>query len=199
MRDDIDILLSRGGLSGAERERVLDAVLDRLDPARPRLRRAAVIAVTVVALAAGVVAYLANSRPRHSAFASRGRDRSAAQIEMVCLPGSLGACPRGSRLLFRPWGLGQERSRYLSAYAEPEGRGERIWYFSADEESPKMGSSPTSAEPIDRVVVLGQEHAVGEYAVHIVVSDHPLPRADVLHPPPDAVVFSETVRLHVIP
>jgi hypothetical protein len=199
MRDDIDILLSKGGLSGAERERVLDAVLDRVNPGRPRLRRAVVIAVTVVALAAGVVAYLANSRPRHSAFASRGHDQSAAHIEVVCLSGSLDACPRGSRLLFRPWGFGQARAGYLSAYAEPETRGERIWYFSADQESPKVGSSPTSAEPMDRVIVLGQEHAAGAYAVHIVVSDRPLPRAEVLHPSLDAVVLSETARLRVIP
>jgi hypothetical protein len=122
-----------------------------------------------------------------------------AQIEVVCLSGSLEACPRGSHLAFRPWGFGQARAGYLSVYAVPESRGERIWYFSAEEESPKLGSSPASAEPVDRIVVLGQEHAPGAYAVHIVVSDRPLQRAEVLHPSSDAVILSEIVRLQVIP
>jgi hypothetical protein len=194
MSHDLDSLLSRGRLSGAQRERVLDAVLDRVAPARrhwvPWMAAAAILCVL------GGTTYLGAARSRQHEFTARG-GTSATRVEVVCLGGSLDACPRGSHLAFRA--TGPKGAGYLTAYAVPESGGERIWYFSGDDESPIVTPSTTSAEPMDRVVVVGNEHGAGGFTVHILISERPLPRTDALDAAPGSVISTQTIHMRVVP
>ena len=194
MRHDLDSLLSHGRLSGAQRERVLDAVLDRVAPA-PR-RWTPWVAAAAILCAVGGTSYLAAVHSHQHEFAARGAGTSGTRVEVVCLGGSLDACPRGSHLAFRVAG---PKGGYLTAYAVPEGGGERIWYFSGDDESPIVTPSTTSTEPMDRVVVVGDEHGAGGFTLHISISERPLARAAALEVAPGNVISTQTLHLRVVP
>ena len=193
MRHDLDSLLSHGRLSGAQRERVLDSVLDRVAPRRRWIPWAAAAAILC---AVGGVSFLEGARSRQHEFAARGTGTSATRVEVVCVGGSLDACPRGSHLVFHASG---PKGGYLTAYAVPDGGGERIWYFSGDDESPMVSPSAASTEPMDRVVVVGSEHGVGGFKVHILISEQPLRRADAVGTAPGGVVSTQTIPMRVVP
>jgi hypothetical protein len=152
-------------------------------------------------------------------LAARGSAEVGIHVEVMCADGSLSACPRGSHLLFAA--SSDTRRGYLIAYAEPVGGGgggERVWYFSSERQAPEVGRSPQGpaanadvgrspqgpaaddigTRPVNHVVVIGSEHAVAVYAVHVLVSTHPLSRAEALKPDPAAILASEVVSLRVV-
>jgi hypothetical protein len=198
MKDsDLDALLARGALSGSARERVLDGVLGRVSPSQPNraVRFAAAIVVpaaAAVAVGIGGVRWLAKPEPSDSTFEARGSVSRRVRVDAVCTGGPMAACPRGSRLVFHGWP--DMRPSYLSAFADPVGGGERIWYFSGENESPRLGSGA-----VDRAVVVGPEHTVGRYVIHVVVSTRPLSRAEALASSDAAVIGSEALDLGIAP
>jgi hypothetical protein len=160
---------------------------------RPRL--AAAFALPV---AAAVALWLAGGRTltrwgsAEGTFEARGSSAAPARVDAICTGGPLTACPRGSRLVFHGWaGAGQG---FLSAYAEPVGGGERIWYFSAEGESPRLGP-----DAVDRSVVVGPEHVALRYRVHAVVGTRPLSRAEAVAANDPAVVGTETLEIGIAP
>jgi hypothetical protein len=193
---ELDALLARGGLSGAARERVLENVLDRVSPEKRSVRRLAVaIALPAAAAMALFVAgsgTLGKWRGQDAAFGARGGKSASVRVDAVCTGGPMEACPRGSRLIFHA--SPDTRPGYLAAYADPVGGGERIWYFSADGESPHLG-----ADSVDRAVVVGAEHVAARYKVHLLVGTRPLTRPEALVGSDPAVIGADTIELGPVP
>jgi hypothetical protein len=173
----IDALLGQGELSGPEADRILQAVLARRS--RRSWRRWFTLgAGLTLAAAAAVVLVVA---PHHDGFAPRGATVAGAAVEVACLGHSLAACPRGATLLFAL--RGGSPGGYLTAWADPAGPGQRVWYFSADQETPLLQASESTTQALSRGVRIGPEHLAGDYQLHVVLSEQPLPQALVAAPP----------------
>ena len=199
MKDsELDALLARGALSGPERERLLENVLDHVGSPRRGLGAKTAFAILLPAAAAAVVWFGGSrwrAKPQESdgAYEARGAAAQTVKVDAACTGGPLLACPRGSRLVFRGWP--NARPSYLAAFADPSGGGERIWYFSSEGESPRLGP-----ETVDRAVVVGSEHTAARYSIHVVVSTRPLSRSEITASPPNAsVIASETMDLGIVP
>jgi hypothetical protein len=191
--DELDHLLAAGRLGGPARERILTNVL----AARGEVRGAtkwrwasfSFAALTAVAaLSAFVLWPKAGDEAR--GFRAKGTATSALPaVEIACVAASgtsgarapsLAACPVGASLLFGAAGL--SRRAYVEAYAEPKNGGERIWYFSAEKETPLAGAPGGETQPARRGIRVGREHRPGAYLVHTFLTERPVGRADLLSP-----------------
>jgi hypothetical protein len=196
MKDaDLDALLARGALSGPARDRILDDVLARVSPT-PAQRRTKLLMFTVLPAAAAFIAVIGGvsklSGAKHAdEFQARG-GVAAARVEAACTGGTMLACPQGSRLVFHA--SSEVGPGYLAAYAQPIHGGERIWYFSAESESPRVGSGA-----VDRAVMLGAEHGAGRYKINVVVATRPLSRTEVLTGKASDIILSDSFDLVVSP
>jgi hypothetical protein len=190
--DELDLLLSGGRLRGPVAERERERVLDAVQRRRPLWRRLNVVVPTFVVAAAASLFLVARPASDSGEAGRRYKGAAGAAVhELTCSGGTAAACPRGSRVSIAA--RGQARGGYVGAYAEPEGGGERIWYFSTEDGSavvPAQGADPRLAS---RSVVLGPEHRTGTYRVIVRVSDHPLGRAELLAAGP-----ATTLRLQVV-
>jgi hypothetical protein len=88
---------------------------------------------------------------------------------------------------------------FVSAWAEPTGGGERIWYFSADSVSPQIDSGSDAAALVTRAVKIGPEHASGSYRVELRVTERPMSRSELLHMPANAALATGQAVLTVTP
>jgi hypothetical protein len=86
---------------------------------------------------------------------------------------------------------------YLAAWAEPAGGSERVWYFSADGEAPRIAPPGAGTQPLSRGVLVGPEHVPGEYRVHLVLSAVPLHKVDLLGASPPGALRRQEVTLVV--
>jgi hypothetical protein len=195
---ELDTLLSRGGLSGATRERILERVLAQTHPTR--LGRRATIAASILVPAAACALLFASGMHGNGqvggydtlSLRARGGPSSAVRVEVECTGGALLACPRGSRLVFRAWP--GDRPGYLVAFADPSGGGERIWYFSSDSTSPRLGNGW-----VERAVRIGDEHRSERYDIHVLIAARPLSRAEAASPNPPSLIGSETFAVRLTP
>jgi hypothetical protein len=183
-REDLDALLGRGRIGAARRDAILEAVLAhvRADaPARTRWRWP-LAGLGIAAVAAATVALLVPrpTSPTSSPFRAKGvaekAQGSTPSAEIECLGATLDACPTGSLLVVRVAGV----RGYVSAWAEPASGGDRIWYFSADTDSPLVDAVVTGSATTARAVKMGPEHAIGSYVVEIRVTERPLKRDDLM-------------------
>jgi hypothetical protein len=183
---ELDYLLSGSHLSGAERERILNTVLKRTRRGSPRRIWSALLlggALTATASLAGLLLLPRSSHRESSGFTAKGSAAGAGsgpEIDVVCLGASLSSCPTGSTLMFvvRP----AARDAFLAAWAQAESDGSRIWYFSADHESPQIRASEGKTEPLSRGIRLGPEHRPGVYRIEIAVSSRPLSEPELIAP-----------------
>ncbi len=205
---ELDMLLSRGGLSGATRERILEQVLAQTHPTRPGTHRGAlvhgrrrVLIAASILVPAAACALLVASATRWNgkvgegdtaSFRARGGPSSPVRVEVDCTGGPLLACPRGSRLVFRA--SPDDGPRYLVAFADPSEGGERIWYFSNEGTSPRLGDGP-----VERAVQIGPEHRSERYDIHVLIASRPLSRAEAASPNPPSLVASEIVAVRLTP
>jgi hypothetical protein len=183
---DLDRLLSRGKLGGAEKERILDSVLrehasDFSPSASPRrslfvLRLAVVAAACLVAVLVPLYWYQSggDSPTDPSAtgsFQVRGAGSdSKADVSVGCD----GSCRQGSVLMFRVGGLA--KNAYVAAYAVGAS-GQRIWYFpSVNGVTPMAKAAATTPEVLKKGVLLGPEHGAGRYSVHVYLTTEALSR-----------------------
>jgi hypothetical protein len=195
---ELDTLLSRGGLSGATRERILERVLAQAHPRR--LGRRAVIAASILVPAAACALLFASATRGNgkvgegdtASLRARGGPSSAVRVEVACTGGPMLACPRGSRLVFRAWP--DDRPGYLVAFADPSEGGERIWYFSSEGTSPRLGDGW-----LERAVRIGDEHRSERYDIHVLIAARPLSRAEAASPSPPSLVGSETFAVRLTP
>jgi hypothetical protein len=191
-QSELDWMLARGRLSGPALERVLERAVSKAHPARRIVRQLSWFAP---ALAAGVALFVFRPWQRDApAFRSKGAAGGSFHLELVCgdQSGTDVRCARSESLYFSTAG-GSDDARFVSAYADPEGSGERVWFF------------PTSSDPSIALDVGPDRHLLrrgvrlegvpaGRYRVHFAISDHPLERAEALQAP-----ASQVATLEVLP
>jgi hypothetical protein len=182
--DDLDALLAGGRLSGPVKDRIFENVANAV--AREPRRRIPRLVLGFAAVAAGVAAVVVIVplapwvRPRAAQHLRAKGDLAPAsvQLDVVCAGGTLAACPHGATLTFGA--SGGPAAGVLSAYAEPlDSRLERIWYFSAEGESPLL-TVGGGTEVARRAVRVGPEHAAGRYRIHLFLTPAPVAQSVLL-------------------
>jgi hypothetical protein len=194
---DVDFLLAQGRMPGPEKERIKDQLLAMVraeeQPSRRRVGLwAGWAAGAATALALG--AFLLLPRLSDDGGFSRKSGGGGSPLEVQCLGASPAACPAGSTLLFVVGG--SARPGYLTAFAEPEGGGERIWYFSSQDESPAVAADRTV--PLRKGIIVGPEHRPGRYRLRLLLSEVPLSRIDALAARPAGLIAESTLPLQVV-
>jgi hypothetical protein len=197
---DLDALLGGGRLGGPDRDRIFDHIAAEVarEP-RPRSRRKVwKVAIVAAGAAAGLVV-LAVREPTRTAESVRAKGDQrpgVVQLGVACIEGTLEACPQGATLTFGASGASE--AGVLSAYAELRERGaERIWYFSAESETPRLDVRGGTAVA-QRAVRIGPEHIPGRYRVHVFLTRAPVSRALLLSGgPPDSIAIRE-IDLRVV-
>jgi hypothetical protein len=182
--NQLDRLLADGELSGPEADAIFDRVYANVAAAeRPGTsRRATYAALWFGAGAAACIASLVTFRspgPESTALTARGTNDGAPVLAVRCADGTLGACPKSSRLFFSV--AGDRTSGFLSAYAEPlDMPGERIWYFSSETLSPQPVGAVDGTRVFDHAVNLGGTHRPGRYRIHAFLAPRPLSHTEML-------------------
>jgi hypothetical protein len=200
--NELGALLGRGGIGASRRDAILKTVLAQVkaESSAPRRWRWPVVALGTASLVAAVSFLLVPlfSQPSFAPFRAKGTAAKALAstpaVAIECLGATPDACPKGSLLVVRVSGV----RGYVSAWAEPVGEGERIWYFSADTYSPLVDGISNPSTATTRVVRIGPEHFEAAYVVDIRVTDREVRREEVLHIPASAVLASGRVALTVI-
>ncbi len=195
MSDDLDGLLARGRLSGPQRDRILERVLEKTDSSRRFRLKHVLLAAPLVAAAAALILVVPKLRDR-AEFSAKGRGGSL--VEATCSEGPLSACPIGSTLFFRFDGLSEPA--YVQAFATPSspGEGERVWYFpTSSVPAPRLAANAAS-ELLQKAVVVGPEHSANAYQITVVLSAQPLTRDDLLREGQSLALHRETMKLGVV-
>ncbi len=180
--EELDSLLGRGRMGASRRDAILSTLLARAAVerrTRSRRRWSFVGLAAVAAAAAGMFLLTPRLSPRSGApFRPKGgaTEPSTPSVAMECLGATLAACPTGSRLVVSATGV----RGFVSAWAEPVGGGERIWYFSADTVSPPVDSGSDRTAHAIHADKVGPEHVAGTYRVEVRVTERPVARADLL-------------------
>ena len=199
--DELDALLGRGGLGACKRDSILETVLQKVtnQQRRRRLWRWSVVGAGLAAAAASAVLIM----PRHlsqptmsTSFRAKGTPTRpiAPSARVDCLGGTLAACPAGSLLVLNVVGA----RGFVSAWAEPVGGGERIWYFSADTHCPWVDGLAGDSAAANRAVKIGPEHSPGRYLVEIRVTSRPMGRADLLRLTEDSALVTSRSSFVVV-
>jgi hypothetical protein len=194
-RDQLDFFLAGGNLARPTLDRIADQVIARQAPG-PRRRRALLALTSALGVAAAVLVMVqrppSGAQP-NGAFSVKGPAGPSLQVE--CAQGPRSACPIGSTLLFS---ISGPADGYLSAFAEPvRAGGERIWYFSGDGTSPYLRGGG-DRRILTQGVLVGSEHAPGEYVVHLLLTRSPLSRSEVLSPPSDTILGRASAALRIV-
>ena len=181
--ESLHSLLSRGRLSGAQRDRILERVLDEHATPRRASGRWVVVA-SVVLPAAAIVALAIGFRGSDTARADSGESSfrpkgnpSGALLEARCPDSPSGQCRSGNRLIFSVEGA--KAGGFFAAYAECASR-ERIWYFPTEDGT--YPTVPPSADVfvVDRAARVGEEHGTGSCKIHLFLLDRRDDRALLL-------------------
>jgi hypothetical protein len=176
--DRAQTLLANGNLSGSQREEVLGRVLEGVQAAEGARRWSRVLtwagASTALVAAAAILLWI---RTNDEGLRAKGPARVAPIVRVDCEPGGLSACRLGGTLLFAVESA--PPGARLAAYAEPPGGGERIWYFSGDDESPSVGDR-TPDGILRRGIRVGPEHQPGAYRLTVFITPGPVPRATLV-------------------
>ncbi len=178
--DELDYLLSRGSLGGAQRDRIFDAVAASVrrqpgPPARPARRKPWMIA-SGAALVAAVACLVVWTRAPvdGDTFRRKGNVGAApVAVDVLCLHATLAACPRGSLLAFSVAGASSEA--FLTAYLQPAGPAPRTWLLRNERVSAQVvGSGGLLA----RGARIPQDQNAGAYRIEVLVTRLPLPGAE---------------------
>jgi hypothetical protein len=197
--DSLHSLLARGRLSGAQRDRILDRVLDEHAAARPRRRWAIAAGVALpvaaaIALALGLRATATEGDAPGGWLVPKG-DGVSIHLEARCPERAAGSCHKGDRLVFSADGV--KRNGFFAAHATC-GSGERIWYFPAAD-----GTLPSIRAEAGHVVVnqaarIGDEHGTGRCELSLFLLEEPADRAEVLAGSAK-IAAKATISLEVLP
>jgi hypothetical protein len=201
--EDLDSLLGRGGIGATRRDAILQTVLARVRAEAPiRIRWSwSILGLGTVAVAAALFLLVPPlSRPASSSFHAKGAvaelpPATMPSVQLDCLGASLTACPRESLLVVRVTGV----RGFVSAWAEPAGDGERIWYFSAETQSPLVDGLLNPPATTTRAVKIGPEHLASAYVVEIRVTERPMTREDLMRIPASGALAQGRALLTVTP
>jgi hypothetical protein len=196
--DEIDYLLSRGKLGAKQRQRIFDAALSASrDGLWARWRGRLGWSAGGLMLATGVaVALLVLRAPDRDAagFGVKGAS-GGTLITVACLGAEMTACPSGSKLAFAIEG-GRDNGGFLTAYAEPIGPGERIWYLSNEPVGAPQGDG---ARVLKKAAVIGDGQPAGRYRVHAIFVPGPVVRETLTAGPRDDALARVELELVVAP
>jgi hypothetical protein len=207
--EEIERLLSRGGLGREHKLQLLQRVLASVPTAATGRRRAPWRwrAVGVLSLSGALAVAALWGRPSgqaSSTLRAKGTPAAVPIIAMSCLGGSLVACPTGSRIAFWVEGGprlegGREEPGFVTAYADSIARGERVWYLT--NEALSAGTSPSTGSPraVSRAALVGKDQPNGRYRVSVVLTRHPITRAELARLTPDVTVTRASFDLVVSP
>ena len=166
--DEIDLLLSRGKLSGSQCERILEAAIAASrEGFWARWRGRIAWSAAGLTLATGAAALLLMLRPAHDGapgFQVKG-SADAPLITVACLGAQVSACPPGSRLAFALEG-GRDKGGFLTAYADPIKPGERVWYLTNEPVGAVAGDAASRVIP--KAALIGDGQPAGSYRVHAI-------------------------------
>ena len=109
---------------------------------------------------------------------SEPRDGGRAVDLVSCLDGQLSRCPIGSRVAFALEG-GRDAG-FLTAYAQPVRRGERIWYLANESVGAPQGDA--SVRVVGKAALVGEGQPPGSYRVHAIFTRHPVAREALASP-----------------
>ena len=178
--DSLHALLAGGRLSGPQRDRILERVLDT--HARPRAGRRVLFATLAAALPVAALLALAVRQapappetPSGEWLVPKG-EPGAALVEAHCPGRPTGECRRGDRLIFQVDGAA--RGGHFAAYADCAGR-ERIWYFPS--ETGTLPSVPVGAVHfvVPEAARVGDEHGDGRCTLHLFLLEEPADRSSI--------------------
>jgi hypothetical protein len=165
---DLDRLLARGRLSGAEYDAVEQRIFEQLAPRRRRPRWQ--LLAPAIALAAGL-ALFAGLTASEKHYAEKGGGTPVRGVVNIgCGSGAMHSCRLGDTLMFSV--LGNVAPVYLVAYAEPlAGEPSRIWYFpQAGHIAPRVEAG-AGTNVSSEGVRLGPPHVKGRYRVKVWLSE----------------------------
>jgi hypothetical protein len=167
--DSLETLLANGRLSGAQRDRILERILDEHARKRPGWRTWATAAGAALPLAA-LVALLLRPDSRGgekdgSWVAPKGEARGPL-VEASCPGRPAGHCHPGDRLLFSVDGA--IKGGFFAGFAECEGR-ERIWYFPTVNGDLPFLPARTGHSVVNQAARIGDEHGIGACKLHLFV------------------------------
>lgn len=163
--DDLHSLLARGGLSGAQRDRIFDNVVGAQPSARRSLRWVGVASGVLLPLAALVAFGISRRAPDgESEWLVPKGTGAGATIEARCPARKAGECRHGDRLVFELDGA--DDGGFFAGYADCDGK-ERVWYApSADGNLPAV--PPTKGHTVlPQAARIGAEHGVGTCSLHL--------------------------------
>jgi hypothetical protein len=202
--DDLDHLLSRGGLGPEHKQRLLQGILASLPaaaPARsPRRWRRQLIAALSLASGLSVVGlwWRPSVRQKGSAFRAKGAPTVTPFIGMTCLGGSASSCPRGARIAFWLEGGGGQTG-FLTAYADPVGGGDRVWLMTNQPAATSPSGPADSPRVVSKAALLGPAQRTGRYDVRVVLSRSPVTRPDLSQVPAAEILTRASFDLVVSP
>jgi hypothetical protein len=189
--DEIDRLLARGRLGGPRHESIAARVI--ASSARRARPAAAPLAGAIAVGGLGAILLVGRLTSHgEDGFHSKGQSADKASLDLTCVGGSLGACPVGSTLMFSAGGMPEKA--FLGAYADPDGPGQRIWYFSARTEAPLLARGDGPMRPLRRGIRIGAEHTSRRYRVHVLLTGRPLDPGATTPPLAEAIFDLAVVR-----
>ncbi len=178
--DEVDYLLSAGGLGGSQRGRIFDAVVGagRIggDRTTSRSRTARWIGALGAAVAAATVLVLGWTwRSDNRASFQRKGDLAVAApaIDVECLRATLTACPRGSVLVFSA--SGASLGMFVTAYLQSPTSGPNVWLLSNE---PATARAPGDSGLLAKGARIPDNLAAGSYTVEVLLTRRPLARAE---------------------
>ena len=115
---------------------------------------------------------------------------NAPGISPVCKGGTLTACPRDAKLVFRVNGLSGEY--FLTAFAEDITSGEKYWIAPNAEDDPTPVTVRAGEQVLSRVVPMSLL-AMGTYRVRALLTQEPLQRKDLSGPKITSAADSTTL------
>jgi len=171
---ELNRLLARGRLSGAEYDAVEQRIFEAITP--PRARAKWPLVGSALALAAAAALWF-GQRAAPDDYAEKGGSAPPGGVVGVgCQGAAPHTCRLGDTLLFSV--LGNAQPVYVVAYAErlDASQPSRIWYFPhADGTAPRVEVGP-GTKVASEGVRLGPPHVKGRYRVKVWLSDAPVDR-----------------------
>jgi hypothetical protein len=164
--ESLHSLLAQGGLSGAQRDRILENVLDA--QAKPRRGKRFITVGLGALLPVAALVALGISRGGGDSedkgwLVAKGVGTGAV-LEARCPKRKAGECHVGDRLIFEANGV--KDGGLFAAYAECGSR-PRVWYFpSPDGEMPALPARP-GLVVVPQAARIGEEHGVGACSIHL--------------------------------
>jgi hypothetical protein len=182
----LDALLARGGMSGGERERIVDEIL----PKR-RLWSVARIAWMSPILAGAAALVLWWMPVRRSGFTARGTAQKVG-LSVGCLDGGGTRCVGKSVVVFRVDGA--DRTAHFFAYAKKDGQ--TLWYFPTESGSSPEVRAQSGPQVLRQAASLG---ATGRYELHLILSEQAMSRAEILQAPSGHFLAEDVAEVEVVP